>query len=158
MPVTGLDQVVGSLKLQMNKAKGELTNKAITEMLIIGAENAANITPRDTSTLINSQGRQLWATATGQAGAVYYGAKYAKWVHNMPGTLRGKPRAHFGVTGNQSEFGPRQKVQFGGGSLKGFYWDTTHGNSDAQPKFLEIGMEEMAKDAGAILKKYYAVD
>ena len=131
MPVTGLDQVVGSLKLQMNKAKGELTNKAITEMLIIGAENAATITPIDTSTLINSQGRQLWTTDTGQAGAVYYGAKYAKWVHNATGALRGKLRAN----------------------KNGRYWDP-----GGEPQFLKKGMEEMAQDAGAILKKYYAVD
>lgn len=153
MSVTGLDQVVGRLKLVMDEAKGERTNKAIIEMLIVGAENAATITPIDTSTLINSQGRELWQTPTGQAGAVYYGAKYAKWVHNMTGKLKGQPRAHFGVTGNQSEFGPRQKIQFGGGTGVGRYWDP-----DAEPKFLEKGMEQMAKDAESILKKHYAVD
>lgn len=145
MPVTGLDQVVGRLKLVMDEAKGERTNKAITEMLIIGGENSAVLTPIDTSTLINSQGRELWATATGQSGALYYGAKYAKWVHNMPGTLKGQLRNHFGRT--------RAGVNFGGGTLGGRYWDP-----DAEPKFLEKGMQQMAVDAEAILKKHYAVE
>ncbi len=128
----------------MEQAKGTETEKAITEMLIVGGANASTLTPIDSSNLINSQGRKTWDTGTGKAGAVYYGAKYAGAVHEMSGKLKGQPRAHFGVT--------RAGQEFGGGTGTGNYWDP-----DAEPKFLTKGMEQMAKDAQTILKKHYAV-
>jgi hypothetical protein len=144
MPVVGLDQVVGRLKLTLETAKEEKTEKAITLMLISGGASASSLTPVDSSFLINSQHRKTWTTDLGYAGAVYYEAFYAAWVHEMPGKLKGQPRANFGKTG--------AGVEFGGGSLSGNYWDP-----DAEPHFLKLGMEEMAGDAEAILKSVYAV-
>lgn len=154
MPVTGLDKVVGNLKLALENAKEEKTEKAITMMLISGGANASALTPIDSSFLINSQHRKTWTTDLGYAGSVFYEAFYAAWVHEMPGTLKGQPRAHFGTTSNVYKFGGPQKIaEFGGGSLSGNYWDP-----DAEPNFLKKGMEEMAQDAEAILKSVYSVN
>lgn len=142
----------------MQKASGEMTERAITEMLVIGGQNASHLTPVDTGNLINSQGRKVWPTPEGMSGAVYYGFKYAGYIHDLPGKLKGLPRAHFGKTGNQSEVGPQKVKEFGGGSLRGRYWDSLGGENTGEPKFLVKGMEEMAKEAPAILKKIYSVD
>lgn len=144
MPVQGLDAVVGKLQLFLDEAKNERTEKAITAMLIEGGAAAASLTPVDTSNLINSQHKKTWKTGTGYAGAVYYQAPYAKWVHEMPGKLKGQPRYHFGRT--------REGKQFGGGSLNGNYWDP-----NAEPHFLKKGMEEMAQNAQTILAEAYKV-
>jgi hypothetical protein len=153
MPVTGIDQVKGRLKLIMDQAKGAQTEAAVTEMLIIGGSMASELTPVDTNFLLNSQGRKTQPTPTGFEGAVYYGAKYAGWVHEMSGKLKGQPRAHFGVTSNHSKVGPQMPTEFGGGTKTGNYWDP-----DAEPHFLTKGMEKMAKEAPNILKKHYAVN
>lgn len=42
----------------------------------------------------------------------------------------GQPREHFGKTNNLSDFGPKQVVEFGGGTGKGYYWDP-----NAEPEF-----------------------
>jgi hypothetical protein len=150
--VKGLDSVVGKLKLTLEAAKNEKTEKAITEMLYLGGSFATDLTPIDQGNLIRTQGRQTWNNPNGWAGAVFYKANYAGWVNSMPGKLKGQPRAHFGKTGNHSKFGPQEIKEFGGGSLTGNYWDP-----DAEPHFLEKGMEKMAAQAQDILKKNYSV-
>lgn len=55
---------------------------------------------------------------------VGFGAKYAGWVHEMPGTLKGEPRS-----------APR----------KGNYWD------GGEPKFLQKAIAEKASDAARIV-------
>lgn len=145
MPVTGLDKVVGNLKLALENAKTEKTEKAITMMLISGGANASALTPIDSSFLINSQHRKTWDTDLGYAGAVYYEAFYAPFVHEMSGKLKGQPRDDFGKTGSG--------VAFGGGSKTGNYWDP-----DAEPQFLKKGMEIMGTEAEAILKSVYSVN
>lgn len=142
--VKGLDSVVGKLKLVLDAAKNEKTEKAITEMLYLGGSFASELTPIDQGNLIRTQGRQTWNNPTGWAGAVFYKANYAGWVNSMSGKLKGKPRAHFGKT--------RAGIKFGGGSHSGNYWDP-----DAEPHFLEKGMEKMAAQAPEILKKIYSV-
>jgi len=150
MSVTGIDQVRGRFKLLMEKASGEMTERAITEMVVLGGQYASDITPYDSNYLLQSQGRKTWPTATGWAGSVYYGAKYAPAVHDAPGKLRGLPRAHFGRT--------RAGEEFGGGTLRGRYWDAMDGTNTAEPGFLVKGMVQMTAEAPAILKKIYSVD
>lgn len=150
MSVTGIDQVRGRFKLLMEQAQGEKTERAITEMLILGGQYSSELTPVDTGNLLRSQGRKVWPTADGMAGAVYYGFKYAGYIHDLPGKLKGLPRGHFGKT--------RAGVEFGGGSLNGRYWDGPGGDNTAEPKFLVKGMEKMQEEAPAILKKIYPVD
>ena len=50
--------------------------------LIIGADRAALYTPIDTSTLINSQFREITANGTRVTGRVGYSANYAVYVHD----------------------------------------------------------------------------
>lgn len=149
MSVTGVDAVVGRLKLFLDEAKGERTEKAITEMLIIGGSNASFLTPIDSSNLINSQGRQVFPSAKGMAGAVYYGAYYAGFVNFASGKLKGRPRA--GVESFTAYKGTQQeKAAFA--SDVGNFWDP-----NAEPHFLEKGMEQMATGANEILAKHYRV-
>jgi hypothetical protein len=150
MPVTGIDQVRGRFKLLMEQAQGEKTERAITEMLILGGQYSSELTPYQEGNLLRTQGRKVWPTTEGMSGAVYYGFKYAGYIHDLPGTLKGLPRGHFGKT--------RAGVEFGGGNLKGRYWDAMDGTNTAEPGFLVKGMVQMTAEAPAILKKIYSVD
>lgn len=120
---------------------GEITAtkavRAIKSANYIIRTEAATMTPIDTSALINSQYDTVDVSGTKITGRIGYSSKYALYVHNAPGTLRGQPRAHFGKTSNRSEFGPMQVKEFGGGSLTGNYWDP-----HAEPKFLTKAAEK----------------
>lgn len=99
-------------------------------------------TPQDTGTLANDYVISVEENPEGGAHAVLGNmAEYAYWVHEMPGTLKGQPREHFGKT--------REGVQFGGGTGKGRYWDP-----DARPKFLELALEEHHAEYMDIARKY----
>lgn len=145
MSVDGVDQVVGRLHLRLNDIKNEKTERAVTALLNTGGSHASELTPIDSSNLIQSQFRKTWETDFGVEGAVYYEAFYAKWVHEMPGTLKGQPRKHFGRTS--------EGVDFGGGTQTGNYWDPT-----GEPHFLTKGMDEMKTEAPGILQAIYQVD
>lgn len=147
MPVAGIDQVRGNFKVLMEQTQGEKTERAVTEMLMLGGAYASELTPFDSGELLRSQGRQAQQTAAGWKGVVYYGLRYAPNVNDAPGKLRGLPRAHFGKT--------RAGVEFGGGSGNGKYWDAMDGTNTAEPNFLVKGMEKMATEAPAILKQIY---
>lgn len=109
---------------------------------------ASLMTPVDTSNLINSQYRTVKKEGKRVVAAIGYTAKYAAAVHNAPGTLKGKPRAHFGKTSNRSEFGPVIPRAFGGGTGRGNYWDP-----DAEPRFLEkAATENMDEINEAVMK------
>lgn len=149
MSVSGLDSVIGKLKLFIDEAKGDRTEKAITEMLIIGGSNASFLTPIDSSNLINSQGRQTFPTAKGMGGAVYYGAYYAGYVNFASGKLKGRLRA--GVESFTAYKGSQQEKRAFASDV-GNFWDP-----QAEPHFLEKGMEQMANDANEILAKHYRV-
>lgn len=123
------ESIIGTIKVK--------SEKAVTIACVIGRGHATNLTPVDLSTLINSQYMRIEKTEAGWRGTVGYTARYAKWVHNAPGTLMGQPRAHFGVTSNRSRVGPQKPKEFGGGSQTGKYWDP-----NAKPKFLKLGFEE----------------
>lgn len=142
MSVEGLDQVVGRLRVVIDGIKNEKTERAVTALLITGGAHSSELTPIDSSNMINSQFRKTWDTGRGVEGAVYYEAPYAGWVHEMPGVLKGLPRRHFGRTS--------EGVDFGGGTLTGNYWDPA-----GEPQFLKKGMEAMAKEAPDILKAIY---
>lgn len=134
-----------NLQIKASEIKGKKTERAIIAILKQGAALAAVITPVDTSNLINSQTvPTLISTTQGQLGRVGYTARYAAWVHEMPGTLKGKPRAHFGQTA--------AGVKFGGGTEKGTYW-----SPNAEPQFLTKGFEKLKPQIPAILKAIYGV-
>lgn len=153
MTVKGINKVKAGFQQIAGTIEETRTEAAIYAILSEGGAIAQTMVPVDTSTLINSQyAPQIEKTTVGMTGYIGYTAKYAGWVHEMPGTLKGLPREHFGKTGNQSEFGPRQVVDFGGGTLTGRYWDP-----DAEPQWLTKGFQQLQPKIPAILKRVYSV-
>lgn len=127
------------------------SERAVTKVLIQVEANTAPMVPIDTSALINSMYRYVRQDGNGWRGDVGFGARYAEWVHDMPGTLKGQPREDFGVTSNRSEFGPQRPTAFGGGTGQGNYWDP-----NAEPRFLEKGIEKTIPELRTILREEYS--
>lgn len=105
------------------------TERAVTKILIQVGVNTAPRIPIDTSFLINSQYRKVDQTATGYAGEIGYGARYAAAVHNASGKLKGQPR-------------PKNR---------GVYWGPS-----GEPKFLEKGIEAIIPMLPQILREEYS--
>jgi hypothetical protein len=64
--------------------------RAMTAALVLGASEAAAMTPRATSNLINSQDKDVDTSNPARiVGTVLYTAEYALAVHEAPGKLRG---------------------------------------------------------------------
>lgn len=114
------------------------TARALTQALILGGSEAASMTPQDTSTLVNSSFKDVRKDGAKIVGTFGYTARYALWVHEAPGTLKGQPRADFGRT--------RAGVAFGGGTGRGNYWDPT-----GEPQFLRKGFEQAAQNIRAVI-------
>ncbi|ETT05470.1 hypothetical protein HMPREF1562_1336 [Providencia alcalifaciens F90-2004] len=100
--------------------------RAVTAGLIVGASHAARYTPIDTSTLINSQYRDVIVNGVMITGRVGYSANYAVYVHEASGKLKGEPR------------------NIGSGN----YWDP-----NAKPKFLQAGFEEARQEIDEAIKR-----
>jgi len=109
-------------------------NRALNRLCFEASAMAAELTPVDTGNLINSRFVSVIDYATYAEARVGYTARYAKWVAEMPGTLRGQPRAHFGRTSGGTEFG--------GGTGRGRYWDP-----NAEPDFLNKGMRRAIEES-----------
>lgn len=112
-------EINGRFKNLMQRARLNLSEKAVTECLIAAGSYAAAMTPIATSNLLNSQYRQVDVTINGVRGEIGYGANYAQYVHDAPGTLLGTST-------------PRSPASFG------FVWDP-----GAEPGFLTKGVMEM---------------
>ena len=123
MAIKGLRGVRANIKRELGRNVNEKAARAMNVAGSIIGGYATLMTPVDTSTLVNSQYRRVIVEGSTVIAAIGYTAKYAKWVHNSPGTLKGQPRAHFGKT--------RAGQEFGGGSGKGNYW-----SPNAEPQFL----------------------
>lgn len=138
--VRGLQQAKRNMDSLIDDIQNRKIPRAIQSAnLIIGAQ-AASLTPVDTSTLLNSQFREMTVSGTRITGRVGYSANYALYVHNASGKLKGQPRAHFGKT--------KEGQEFGGGSLTGNYWDP-----NAEPHFLTKGGEQSRDDVHRVFKK-----
>lgn len=143
MPLKGVERVKRSYKVKVKEISEERTERAIYAVLSQGAAMADTMTPIDTGNLINSRyAPRINRSTRGLSGTVGYTAEYAKWVHDMPGTLKGQPRAHFGKT--------REGQAFGGGTERGNYWDP-----NAEPQFLRKGFDQIRSSVAAILKGAY---
>ncbi|WP_337047103.1 HK97 gp10 family phage protein [Serratia liquefaciens] len=146
--VKGLYQAQQEMEKMLNDVQGRKAVRAVTSaLLIIGVESAVMV-PMDTGTLVNSQYRDVTISGSRVLGKVGYSANYALFVHNASGKLKGKPRAHFGRTANHSEFGPMQSTEFGGGTLKGNYWDPR-----GEPKFLDKAVSQTKDLVAKTIKK-----
>jgi len=138
--VKGITQAVHNLNSIIDDVQGRKAFRALQSALLLISARAAYYTPIDTSTLINSQFRDVDINGTHITGRVGYSAKYAVYVHSMPGKLKGQPRAHFGKT--------RAGENFGGGTGKGNYWDP-----HAEPQFLTRGADEERDAVTAVMRK-----
>ncbi|WP_421550092.1 HK97 gp10 family phage protein [Kluyvera intermedia] len=88
--VRGIRQAKSNLNKLISDVQGRKVVRAIQSALIIGSSQAAIYTPIDTSTLLNSQFRELDVNGTKVTGRVGYSANYAIYVHdpNVPQTFR----------------------------------------------------------------------
>ncbi|EOD4122381.1 HK97 gp10 family phage protein [Yersinia enterocolitica] len=88
--VKGIREAKANLERLIGDIQGRKAVMAITKALIIGASQAALYTPIDTSTLINSQFRDINVNGTRLTGRVGYSANYAMYVHdpNVKQTFR----------------------------------------------------------------------
>ncbi|HHX7274041.1 TPA: HK97 gp10 family phage protein [Yersinia enterocolitica] len=88
--VKGIREAKANLNRLINDIQGRKAVRAMTKALIIGASQAALYTPIDTSTLINSQFRDISVNGTRLTGRVGYSANYAMYVHdpNVKQTFR----------------------------------------------------------------------
>jgi len=88
--IRGVRQAKANLDRFIDDVKGRKAIRAIQSALIIGGAQAALYTPIDTSTLLNSQYREVTASGTRLTGRVGYAANYAVYVHdpNFPQTFR----------------------------------------------------------------------
>ncbi|WP_205950242.1 HK97 gp10 family phage protein [Pantoea stewartii] len=88
--VKGTEQVRRNLDAVISDVQGRKAVRAMQSALIIGASQAALYTPIDTSTLINSQYREVTANGSLITGRVGYSANYAVYVHdpNIPQNFR----------------------------------------------------------------------
>lgn len=131
MPVKGVKQVQQNTTRLLAKLAGPVTEKTMVEVLITGQAYAAAITPRNTSTLVNSQYRKLIPASGGLIGKVGYAANYAQYVNDAKGTLKGKPR-------------PKNQ---------GVYW-----GPDGEPDFLRKGFErDGIDDIKEVIKRGYSI-
>ena len=121
MAVIGVSKVNRNIHRITNEIANIRTQRIIQQVMIVGMSFVAPITPRDTSTLINSQYRELKPISKGWTGRVGYTANYAAFVNNAKGTAKGKR------TGKKSQ---------------GDYW-----SPNAEPHFVEKGFERDGKQA-----------
>ena len=133
MPVRGLKEVRQSIRKAFVDISGPRAEKTLTEVLQTAAAFSANMTPIDTSNLINSQYRKISAYGTRVVGAIGYTAAYAAAVHDAPGALLGTntPRS----TSDPS---------------RGNVWD-----KDGEPEFLRKAFEDSDARAAidAVIKR-----
>lgn len=137
MPIKGVERVRERLKQELKDIVDKKTHEVLWRVGMVAGAFATEMTPMDTGFLANSQFQYIRNTADGMQLRLGYTARYAEWVHDMPGTLKGQPRAHFGKTNNLSDFGPKQVIEFGGGTCTGNYWDP-----NGEPEFLRKAFED----------------
>ncbi|MFR0685862.1 MAG: HK97 gp10 family phage protein [Klebsiella michiganensis] len=80
--VRGIRQAKANLDRIIKDVQGRKVVRAIQSAILIGSAQAALYTPIDTSTLINSQFREITANGVRVTGRVGYTANYAVFVHD----------------------------------------------------------------------------
>ncbi|MDU5747874.1 MAG: HK97 gp10 family phage protein [Haemophilus parainfluenzae] len=88
--IKGVRQAQQNLDKLIGDIQGRKAVRALQSAMIIGSSQASLYTPIDTSTLINSQFRELNVNGTMLTGRVGYSANYAAFVHdpNIPQNFR----------------------------------------------------------------------
>lgn len=80
--ITGVRQASEAMNRLIGDIQGKKAVRAIYKALFIGGAQAALYTPIDTSTLINSQYRDVTVKGSSLFGKVGYTAEYAMAVHD----------------------------------------------------------------------------
>ncbi|EDR9796528.1 HK97 gp10 family phage protein [Salmonella enterica subsp. enterica serovar Zongo] len=80
--VTGVREAKANLNKLIGDIQGRKSVRAIQSALLIGGAQSSLYTPIDTSTLINSQYRDIIVNGTLITGRVGYSASYAVYVHD----------------------------------------------------------------------------
>lgn len=80
--VKGISEAKKNLNALVGDIQGRKVVRAMQSALIIGGSQAALYTPIDTSTLINSQFREISVNGNRVTGRVGYSANYAAYVHD----------------------------------------------------------------------------
>lgn len=80
--VSGVRDCINRLNAIIGDVQGRKSVRAIQSALLIGGARAALYTPIDTSTLINSQYREIFINGSLLTGRVGYSANYAVYVHD----------------------------------------------------------------------------
>ncbi|MFP7606793.1 HK97 gp10 family phage protein [Serratia quinivorans] len=88
--VKGVREAQANLDRLIGDIRGRKVVRAIQSALLIGGSQAALYTPIGTSTLLNSQYREISVNGSRVTGRVGYSANYAVYVHdpNIPQTFR----------------------------------------------------------------------
>lgn len=80
--VRGIRQAKANLDRIIKDVQGRKVVRALQSAMLIGSAQASLYTPIDTSTLINSQFREITANGVRVTGRVGYTANYAVYVHD----------------------------------------------------------------------------
>lgn len=133
--VKGVQQVSRNINRAIDNIQDRKIVRAIqTALLIIGAESASMV-PIDSSTLLNSQFREIVARGVRITGRIGYSANYAVFVHEAAGIHLGKRTLR-----------PVEKGQPKGS--RGYIWDKT-----GEPKYLEKASDRTRTQVNAAIHK-----
>ncbi|HCT7003545.1 TPA: HK97 gp10 family phage protein [Morganella morganii] len=80
--IRGIAEVSANINALVGNITGRKVTRAIQSAMLIGGAQATLFTPIDTSTLINSQFREITVNGTRVTGRVGYSANYAVFVHD----------------------------------------------------------------------------
>ncbi|MEM8324891.1 HK97 gp10 family phage protein [Morganella morganii] len=80
--IRGIAEVSANINALVGNITGRKVTRAIQAAMLIGGAKATLFTPIDTSTLINSQFREITVNGTRVTGRVGYSANYAVFVHD----------------------------------------------------------------------------
>ncbi|HFW7069692.1 TPA: HK97 gp10 family phage protein [Morganella morganii] len=80
--IRGIAEVSANINALVGNITGRKVTRAIQAAMLIGGAQAKLFTPIDTSTLINSQFREITVNGTRVTGRVGYSANYAVFVHD----------------------------------------------------------------------------
>lgn len=124
--VRGIDKIKARMDDTIADISGRKAVRAVQSALFIIGSEAAPMVPRDTSTLLNSQYREINFIGTKISGRVGFSANYAASVHDASGKLKGQPRDNG----------------------RGNYWDPS-----GEPKFLEKAAKATRSQVIDLIKK-----
>lgn len=80
--IRGIAEVSANINALVGNITGRKVTRAIQAAMLIGGAQSTLFTPIDTSTLINSQFREITVNGTRVTGRVGYSANYAVFVHD----------------------------------------------------------------------------